>query len=167
VGVAAQLLQATTKLQRLWTEANLVHRTRGPAEGKKVYKRLVEHNRKNVEGWYMLGLAEAEDGNRLQSLKDTGRALKLSPDHAESLNNNGVMLTQLKRYEEAREQYQKVVDAFPLHVHAASNLAATLKYLGRTEESTAAKAIAKKTEKTLRSAALGGRREMPRGVERG
>ena len=143
------------------------HRTRGPKEGKKVYKKLVEHDRQNIEGWYMLGLSEAETGNRKKSIKATARALKLSPDHAESLNNQGVMLTQLDRFAEAAEQYKKVVKHFPLHNSAADNLASVLKHLGRTEEAVEAKAIGAKTAQALQQATLGGMRRLPRDIDRG
>ena len=65
------------------------------------------------------------------------QALRINPDYAEAMNNRGVALTELNRFDAAIESYDKALRIKPDYVEAMNNRGAALKELKRFDEALA------------------------------
>lgn len=89
------------------------------------------------EVFHLLAFVQAGLGQHEAALASCDRALALSPNHADALNNRGNILQKLNRFDQAIESYRQAIAARPDYVDAWSNQAAALHELKRFEEALA------------------------------
>ena len=155
IGVAGQDKEPLTGVQQHWNAGNAQHRQRGPEGGLHHYQKVVELSPNSQEGRYMHGLAltglrrhsEAEHFNR--------RALKLAPDHSETLNNQGVVMSQQSgRLEESLHFFEQATRFNPLHVQALGNQGRILRALSRGADADEREQAARKLGSKLQAESL-------------
>ncbi|MCZ2174125.1 MAG: tetratricopeptide repeat protein [Burkholderiales bacterium] len=83
---------------------------------------------------YLLGNVHLQRKDCLTALQCYERALALTPDFAEALNNRGLALHELQRYEEALSSYGRALELKEAFAEAHFNRGNALKQLGRHEE---------------------------------
>lgn len=82
--------------------------------------------------WYVLGNENAKNGNNEDALIAYDKALELDPDHVSTLNNKGIILARLKRFDEAIECYDRAIEIDPKYANAWYNKANTLRNFGQS-----------------------------------
>jgi tetratricopeptide (TPR) repeat protein len=111
-------------------------------------KEIIQKYPDHLLSWKVLGALFMQTGRLNDSLTMNLRAVEISPNNAEALNNLGNSLKELGRLGEAEINYKKAIFINPTIAEAHSNLGNTLKELGRLEEAEKSynKAIAIKPE---------------------
>ena len=85
----------------------------------------------------MLGGILIQTGRLESGVELIDRALAIRPDHANALNNRGVVLMKLKRFDEALASYDKALAIKPDYANALNNRGNALKALKRLDEALA------------------------------
>ena len=63
--------------------------------------------------------------------------MPVDPEHVDGLNNLGIVLKELRRFEEAKAVYTQALEIAPESAHTRHNLANVLKKQGRHQEAIA------------------------------
>jgi len=92
---------------------------------------------KTFDRHFRLGNAFYAAGEYLKALEEYNEALKLRPDHPDTLNNRGATLDGLKRYEEALADYNRSLDIRPDYPATLNNRGFVLTKMGKLEEALA------------------------------
>jgi tetratricopeptide (TPR) repeat protein len=96
-------------------------------------ERLTPRERYYIEGLHYMRQERTFD----RAIEAYKKAIDLYPDHGSARNNLGLVLDQFERYEEARDQYQYLVDRRHRFVNSQTNLASTLSSMGDGEKAIA------------------------------
>lgn len=170
VGLAGQLKEPATELQKLWREGNNRMRS-DPSYAVEIYQEMTQKFPQNTEAQYMLGLSLGMANEWAESIVASRRSLELSAergeeaDHASAFTN--VCWALLMRnggredWEQAEDACRRSVEAFDRDSDAWANLADVLSKLGRDEEAEEANARGLKAQAVAEAAALGGIVDMP------
>jgi len=102
------------------------------------FSKAIEINSNSFEAYHGLALTELKFGNQDASEAAFHKALSLSPQHADILNDFGNYLFTQNRQEESLEFFQKAIENNDQHRAAWSNLGGCLHSLGRYEEASKA-----------------------------
>jgi tetratricopeptide (TPR) repeat protein len=101
------------------------------------YRRLVEQEPGNAQGWYLLGALCQARGDLAAALAHLGEALRLRPAFAEALNQRGAVLAQQGRPAEAVEHFRQALRQQPDQAEMQTNLALALLQQGRHAQAVA------------------------------
>ncbi len=72
--------------------------------------------------YFNMGMAYYLDGDTPRSIASYKKALELSPDHTDALNNLATVYANMQKYKEAEELFEKVLKINPNHASAKNNL---------------------------------------------
>jgi tetratricopeptide (TPR) repeat protein len=106
-------------------------------EAERICVAVLDRDPDEFDAMRLLGLLQHRAGRRTAALASYDRALALRPDHAETLNNRGNVLTDLKHLAEALASYDKALRIEPQFAEAHYNRGLLLKGLKRREEALA------------------------------
>jgi len=106
-----------------------------PAEGERIFSRLLARHGESAEIGVMLGQARAQEGDYEAAIETLTRALQQKPDVAEANATLGVIYLKQGKLDEAERVLRAEVAAHPADVKAANTLATVLDLQGRSEES--------------------------------
>ena len=158
VGAAGQDKEPLTKVQHHWNTGNSQHKAAGPAAALEHYQRITSLSPASQEGRYMEGLALTELRRGEEAVAANRRAIKLAPDHSETLNNQGVVYSQMgDKLEEALSHFERAFAANPLHFQAIGNQVRILRALGRTDEAQKRDKVAHALSERMKAESLGRR----------
>lgn len=158
IGAAGQDKEPLTKVQYHWNRGNAVHKGDGPAAALEHYEKIVKLSPSSQEGRYMEGLALTELRRSDEAVAANKRAITLAPDHSETLNNLGVVYSQMSgKLEDALLNFERAFDANPLHFQAIGNQVRILRALGRTNEAQKRDKIAHELGERMKAESLGRR----------
>jgi tetratricopeptide (TPR) repeat protein len=105
-----------------------------PAEGERVFSRLLARHGESAEISVMLGQARAQEGNFEAAVETLTRALRLKPDVAEANATLGVIYLRQGRLDEAERALRAELVISPNDVKSANTLATVLDRQGKPEE---------------------------------
>lgn len=88
--------------------------------------------RSDADSWYNVGNEKMAKGSNEDAIADYDRAIELNPAHVSALNNKGIALYRLKRYEEALSCYDEVIAINPNHANAWYNKANAIRGLAQS-----------------------------------
>ncbi|HXY40828.1 MAG TPA: tetratricopeptide repeat protein, partial [Vicinamibacteria bacterium] len=137
-GRAAELLAADPgreddpQLQFLYGLALV--RSGRPADGERVFSRMLALHGESAEVGVMLGQARAQEGDYKAAVETLTRALQQKPDVAEANATLGVIYLRQGKLEEAERALQAELRARPGDVKSANALATVLDLQGRPDE---------------------------------
>jgi tetratricopeptide (TPR) repeat protein len=77
--------------------------------------------------WYSAGNERAKEGNNEDALIAYDKVLEMDPNHVSTLNNKGIVLFRLKRFEESISCYDKAIELSPEYANAWYNKANALR----------------------------------------
>ena len=130
-------------------------------EAIEAYTRTTELDPEDPDAWINLGRLLDDSGRHQPAIDCYDRALALDQGEVVAWSNRGNSLQSLERFEEAVECYQRALRLVPDHPPARLGLASGLAYLGRLEESNAARPLGSPLDRgevrELRRALGGGR----------
>jgi tetratricopeptide (TPR) repeat protein len=98
------------------------------------YKRVVELNPREQNGYYSLGLAYYRTGMKEKSVECFRKAICIKPDSYRSYYNLAVVLEEMNQEDEAASIFRKVTELAPDFVDAYNNLGILLSTTGRHAE---------------------------------
>ncbi len=105
-----------------------------PAEGERIFSRLLARHGESAEIGVMLGQARAQEGDYEAAIETLTRALQQKPDVAEANATLGVIYLKQGKLDEAERVLRAETAAHPTDVKAANTLATVLDLQGRPEE---------------------------------
>jgi tetratricopeptide (TPR) repeat protein len=103
-------------------------------EAERICVAVLDRDPGEFDAMRLLGLLQHRAGGCAEALTSYDRALALRPDHAETLNNRGNVLIDLKRFAEALASYDKALRVEPQFADAHYNRGLLLKRLKRCED---------------------------------
>lgn len=114
-----------------------------PAEAVPLLSEVGAADQENDEVYYQRGVAHEQLGLLDKALEDYSLCLKYAPDRRDGLNNKAVVLAKMEKFEEAANEFKKLVERNPEDPLAYRNRALCFADLSRFDEALAdyAKAI--------------------------
>ena len=88
----------------------------------------------NLEAFYHLGIAYAENGQVIEAEAAYQQALKINPNYAEVLNNLGNIYNNQDKFSEAIACYHRAIQAQPAYAVPYNNMGLTMVNLGKLGE---------------------------------
>lgn len=110
-------------------------------EALEAYRRATEVDPQDTDSWINRGRLLDDSGRPAEAIDCYDRALELDPVEVVAWSNRGNSLQGLERFQEAVDCYRHALDLVPDHPPAKLGLASGLAYLGRIEESNAARPL--------------------------
>jgi pentatricopeptide repeat protein len=107
------------------------------ADAQALCTRVLESLPNSFNALHLAGMSELETGNLSGAETRLKRALNIEPRSAEVHSNLGVVLFQMKRFEEARKSYERAIALKPNYPTALNNLGNTLLRLKLIEDAVA------------------------------
>jgi len=90
-------------------------------EAEVIYKRILESEPNNIEARQLLTAIAVQKSNFIDAIELFDKAIKINTSHQSLLNSFGVVLHQLKRYDEALLCYNKAIALLPNELDIYSN----------------------------------------------
>src|SRR5262249_48045570 len=103
-------------------------------EAERLCRFIIAANPDLLDGLLLLANTQIRLGRGNEALATYNRALRLRPNDAVAINNRGVVLQQLQRFEEGLASYERAIALKPDFVDALYNRGATLQALRRFED---------------------------------
>jgi tetratricopeptide (TPR) repeat protein len=100
----------------------------------KILKEILFSNLKDAENLWYLGNGFYYKKNPSEAEDCYQKSLKINPDFVEAHNNLGILLDDLKRYDESVKEYKEALGINPDYAEAHNNLGVLLSDLKRYEE---------------------------------
>ena len=113
------------------------HQAARLAEAEKIYVQILTVQPDHFDSRQLLGAIFLQRGNHTEALRHIELALKRSPDNVFVLNNHGIALERLKRFQEALASLDRAIALRPEYAEAHSNRGNVLKALLRFDEALA------------------------------
>jgi tetratricopeptide (TPR) repeat protein len=107
---------------QLLQNAVALHQAGRMAEAEQAYRKLLRKDPLNVDGLRLLGGLYLQNKDMTQAAELLEKAVKLLPDHAETLTNLGIALHKGGRKAEALAVYQRALEVKPDYIAALNNL---------------------------------------------
>ena len=164
VGVAAQVTEATSRVQQLWSEGNNAHGQGDVEFAHESYKRVTEIDPASTEGYYMVGLTAGHLGRSREAVAATRKGLALHPTHAEGFNQLGQALRQMRRNAEALQAFRRAVVLMPITTLAWNNIRSLHQTAGDEDGAMRAGHMAESISEMVAEWAEGPRRVIPPGA---
>jgi tetratricopeptide (TPR) repeat protein len=121
----------------LFAEGLAHHRAGRLAEAERIYNQILAARPDHFDSRHLLGAIFLQRGSPAQALNQINSALRLNPNNVAALNNRGIALQELKRFEEALETFERAAALQPDYAEALSNRGNVLKALRRFHEALA------------------------------
>jgi tetratricopeptide (TPR) repeat protein len=118
-------------------QAMAFHRAGLLGEAEKLYRRILQVERRNFDCLHLLGVICYQRGEFAEALRQIDAALKIAPNVADAHNNRGNALRKLKRPEQALEAYDRAVALKPDDAATFNNRGAVFKELELFDEALA------------------------------
>jgi tetratricopeptide (TPR) repeat protein len=83
------------------------------------------------DSWYKAGNEKMMKGNNEEAITDYDKAIEINHTHIGALNNKGIALSRLKRYEVAISCYDKAIEINSNHANAWYNKAKAFRDLAQ------------------------------------
>ena len=122
---------------QMLARAMQLHRQGAVIEAINLYNRVLGNSPGNVAALNLLGIAASISGEAQRAVAPLQQALALNPDLPSGRCNLGRILQGLKRYEEARRQYELALARQPDDPEIHNNLGTLLRAIGRHDEAIA------------------------------
>jgi tetratricopeptide (TPR) repeat protein len=107
------------------------------AEAETVYRRILAVSPDHFDSRQLLGAIFLQRGDHAEALRHIELALKKSPDNVFVLNNHGIVLERLKRFQDALASFDRAIALRSEYADAHSNRGNVLKALRRFDEALA------------------------------
>jgi tetratricopeptide (TPR) repeat protein len=107
------------------------------ADAERIYNQILATRPNHFDSRHLLGVVFLQRGNHIEALHHIDLALNVEPKNVFALNNRGVALQALKRFDEALASFARAVRLRPDYAEAHSNRANVLKTLGRLDQALA------------------------------
>ena len=118
----------------LLTQALALHQAGRLAEAEKIYSQILAVDPDQFDSRHLLGFIFHQRGDSALAVHHIDLALQKNPDNILALNNRGIALNALKRFDEALASYDRAIVARPDFVEALINRGNTLQELQRFDE---------------------------------
>lgn len=127
-------MNQTKRVDQWLARAMHLHRQGNTPEAIKLYEKVTQTSPRHAAALNLLGLAYFQNNQPALAVQPLQRALALAPDLPAGRYNLGRILHELKRYDEARQQYEAALTRSPVDAEIHSNLGVSLRALDRHEE---------------------------------
>lgn len=87
-----------------------------------------------AEAHYKIGVSYREKGQLNEAFIEFQKAIKLNPEHKDSLNELGYISTRFKKYDDAISYYKHAISIDPAYSEAMNNLGLTYREIGDLDE---------------------------------
>jgi tetratricopeptide (TPR) repeat protein len=124
-------------LASLLTEGLARHQAGRLADAERIYNQILATRPDHFDSRHLLGVVFLQRANHIEALHHIDLALKAEPKNVFALNNRGVALQALKRFDEALASFERAIALRPEYAEAHSNRANVLKALGRLDQALA------------------------------
>ena len=104
------------------------------AEAEKAYNQILAAQPDHFDSLHLLGIVYHRRGDDAQALRHIDLALEINPNDILALNNRGIALRALKRFEDALASYDRALALWPDYAEALLGRGNALKELQRFEE---------------------------------
>ena len=104
------------------------------AEAEKAYNQILAAQPDHFDSLHLLGIVYHRRGDDAQALRHIDLALEINPNDILALNNRGIALRALKRFEDALPSYDRALALWPDYAEALLGRGNALKELQRFEE---------------------------------
>jgi protein O-GlcNAc transferase len=121
-------------LQALCNQAAGCHQGGRLEEAERLYRNVIQADRRNFFAHHMLGILCAQQGRSGEALDLIAAAIKINPESAEALSNYGNLLTMLGRASEALAAFDRALAIGPRYAETLTNRANILWGLKRPSE---------------------------------
>jgi tetratricopeptide (TPR) repeat protein len=118
-------------------QALAFHRAGQLAEAERLYRRILQVERRHFDSLHLLGVIHFQRGEFSEAVRQIDDALKIDPNVADAHNNRANALKKLKRPEQALASYDRAIALKPDDAATFNNRGAVLKELERFEEALA------------------------------
>jgi tetratricopeptide (TPR) repeat protein len=133
----AQSQQEAASLASTFAEGLARHQAGRLDEAETIYRKILAVSPDHFDTRHLLGAIFLQRGNHAESLRHIELALKKSSDNVFVLNNHGIVLEGLKRYQEALASFERAITLRPNYAEAHSNRGNVFKALLRFDEALA------------------------------
>jgi tetratricopeptide (TPR) repeat protein len=114
-----------------------LHQAGDLPRAEQTYRKLLEKEPANAQGWYLLGALCQARGDLTAAADHLERALNLQPAYPDALNLRGVVLTKQGCFSEAITSFREALRLTPQDAEVRTNLAVVLTHQGRHAEAVA------------------------------
>jgi protein O-GlcNAc transferase len=121
-------------LAQVLAQAVAAHQAGNIEAAERLYKRVLQADRKQFDALHMLGVIEGQRGNFAGGLRLLNDALRIRPDAADALINLARMHSELGDNAKAVVSYERALALNPRSPLAHSNVSIALRRLGRAED---------------------------------
>ena len=97
----------------LLQHATFLHQTGNIIKAIEIYRLLKKQHPQNLHVLYLLGTAELQRGNFVESIDLLVKLIKINPTIPEAHNNLGIALKELKRFDEALQSFDRAIQLKP------------------------------------------------------
>ena len=129
--------RAAAKVQALLAEAIGHHQAGRLAQAEPIYRQILALEPDHFDASHFLGVMASQRGDHAAALRQIDLALSKNPDSVFALNNRGVALYELERFDEALASYDRALALAPDYAEALSNRGNALKEQRRFDEALA------------------------------
>lgn len=127
----------SASLASAFAEGLAAHQAGRLAEAETIYRQILVVLPDHFDSRQLLGAVFLQRGNHAEALRHIELALKRNPDNVFVLNNHGIVLERLKRFQEALARFERAIALRPDYAEAHSNRGNVLKALRRFDEALA------------------------------
>ena len=103
-------------------------------DAKLIYEQILKKQSNHFDALQLLATACGQQGNPDLALKYFDQAIKINNKNSAIFNNKGIVLKELKRFEEAIQNYDAALQVDPKYAAAYNNKGNALQALKRFEE---------------------------------
>jgi tetratricopeptide (TPR) repeat protein len=122
-----------SEVTSLLAEAFALQQAGRLAEAEKAYNQILAAQPDHFDSLHLLGIVCHRRGDDAQALRHIDLALEINPNDILALNNRGIALRALKRFEDALASYDRALALWPDYAEALLGRANALKELQRFE----------------------------------
>jgi protein O-GlcNAc transferase len=141
LNAAARMLRPSaniaTRVQVMLSEAIALHQTGRLEEAEEIYYQILAIQPDHFDSLHFLGVISSQRGNHVEAVSQIDFALRQNPNSVFALNNRGIALYELKRFDEALASYDRALTLMPDYSQALSNRGNSLTKLKRFEQALA------------------------------
>ncbi len=119
--------------QQILAQAVAAHQTGNIEAAERLYKRVLQTDKKQFDALHMLGVIEGQRGNFANGLRLLNDALRIRPDATDALINLARMQSELGDNAKAVASYERALALNPRLALAHNNVGIALRRLGRRE----------------------------------
>src|ERR1700688_2355654 len=119
--MAPQQSAELSQVASLLTQGLALHQAGRLAEAEKIYRQILAVDPDQFDSRHLLGFIFHQRGDSAQALHYIDLALQKNPGNILALNNRGIALNALRRFDEALASYDRAIVVRPEFVEALIN----------------------------------------------